>query len=50
LRTITVRLVAGERTSGRMPLSGGAAERAEADAEYTEYVGAGLPQWRRTAF
>ncbi|MGI5211769.1 SigE family RNA polymerase sigma factor [Plantactinospora sp. CA-290183] len=33
-----------------MLLSRGGAERAAADAEYTEYVRAGLPQWRRTAY
>lgn len=48
MRTITVRLVAGGRTGPRMPLSREVAERA--DAEYTEYVRAGLPQWRRMAY
>ncbi|MET7951656.1 SigE family RNA polymerase sigma factor [Micromonospora sp. NPDC005324] len=33
-----------------MPLSRGVAERATADAEYTDCVRAGLPRWRRTAY
>ncbi|MEU6072565.1 SigE family RNA polymerase sigma factor [Micromonospora sp. NPDC047074] len=33
-----------------MPLRRGIAERAAADAEYTECVHAGLSQWRRTAY
>ncbi|WP_308220863.1 sigma factor-like helix-turn-helix DNA-binding protein [Micromonospora phytophila] len=33
-----------------MPLSRGVAERAAADAQYTEYVRAASPQWRRTAY
>ncbi|MCG5466926.1 SigE family RNA polymerase sigma factor [Micromonospora sp. NPDC053740] len=33
-----------------MPLSRTSAERAAADAEYTECVRVGLPQWRRTAY
>lgn len=33
-----------------MPLSREVARRAAVDAEYTELVRAGLPQWRRTAY
>ncbi|MFF0149705.1 SigE family RNA polymerase sigma factor [Micromonospora sp. NPDC005203] len=33
-----------------MPLSGRSVERSAADADYTECVRAGLPQWRRTAY
>ncbi|MFG2047815.1 SigE family RNA polymerase sigma factor [Micromonospora sp. NPDC048935] len=50
MRTITVLLVAGGRTGPTMPLSPGSVERSAADAEYTECVRVGLPQWRRTAY